>query len=384
MKIAVPRETAAGETRVALAPESVKKLKAAGYSVVVERDAGAASHFLNEAYLEAGAAVEPWSDGFLGDADLVLRVGAPGTVADRDEIGTMRKDAILLTSLMPLRNLGAVRQLAARGVSAFSTDAIPRTTRAQAMDTLSSMANIAGYRGVLLGALELPKYLPMFMTAAGTVLPARYFIIGAGVAGLQAIATAKRLGASVFATDVRPEVKEQIESVGARYVGIELTGGASAGGGYARELSEQDKARQRELLDEQCATSDVVVTTALIGGVFAPRLISAQTVQRMRPGSVIVDLAADGGGNCELSRPGASITEHGVRILAPLNIAASMPTHASLLWSRNLTNFVLAFTKDKAFALDLADDIQRGAIITHAGEIMHAKTKEALQAAPGA
>lgn len=384
MKIAVPRETAAGETRVALAPESVKKLKAAGYSVVVERDAGAASLFLNEAYLEAGAAVEPWSDGFLGDADLVLRVGAPGTVADRDEIGTMRKDAILLTSLMPLRNLGAVRQLAARGVSAFSTDAIPRTTRAQAMDTLSSMANIAGYRGVLLGALELPKYLPMFMTAAGTVLPARYFIIGAGVAGLQAIATAKRLGASVFATDVRPEVKEQIESVGARYVGIELTGGASAGGGYARELSEQDKARQRELLDEQCATSDVVVTTALIGGVFAPRLISAQTVQRMRPGSVIVDLAADGGGNCELSRPGASITEHGVRILAPLNIAASMPTHASLLWSRNLTNFVLAFTKDKAFALDLADDIQRGAIITHAGEIMHAKTKEALQAAPGA
>jgi H+-translocating NAD(P) transhydrogenase subunit alpha len=384
MKIAVPRETAVGETRVAIAPESVKKLKAAGYSVVVERDAGAASHFLNEAYLEAGAAVEPWSDGFLGDADLVLRVGAPGTAADRDEIGTMRKDAILLTSLMPLRNLGAVRQLAARGVSAFSTDAIPRTTRAQAMDTLSSMANIAGYRGVLLGALELPKYLPMFMTAAGTVLPARYFIIGAGVAGLQAIATAKRLGASVFATDVRPEVKEQIESVGARYVGIELTGGASAGGGYARELSEQDKARQRELLDEQCATSDVVVTTALIGGVFAPRLISAQTVQRMRPGSVIVDLAADGGGNCELSRPGASITEHGVRILAPLNIAASMPTHASLLWSRNLTNFVLAFTKDKAFTLDLADDIQRGAIITHAGEIMHAKTKEALQAAPGA
>ncbi|MBK9187669.1 MAG: Re/Si-specific NAD(P)(+) transhydrogenase subunit alpha [Phycisphaerales bacterium] len=384
MKIAVPRETAAGETRVALAPESVKKLKAAGYSVVVERDAGAASHFLNEAYLEAGAAVEPWSDGFLGDADLVLRVGAPGTAADRDEIGAMRKGAILLTSLMPLRNLGAVRQLAARGVSAFSTDAIPRTTRAQAMDTLSSMANIAGYRGVLLGALELPKYLPMFMTAAGTVLPARYFIIGAGVAGLQAIATAKRLGASVFATDVRPEVKEQIESVGARYVGIELTGGASAGGGYARELSEQDKARQRELLDEQCATSDVVVTTALIGGVFAPRLISAQTVKRMRPGSVIVDLAADGGGNCELSRPGASITEHGVRILAPLNIASTMPTHASLLWSRNLTNFVLAFTKDKAFALDLADDIQRGAIITHAGEIMHAKTKEALQAAPGA
>lgn len=384
MKIAVPRETAAGETRVALAPESVKKLKAAGYSVVVERDAGAASHFLNEAYLEAGAAVEPWSDGFLGDADLVLRVGAPGTAADRDEISAMRKGAILLTSLMPLRNLGAVRQLAARGVSAFSTDAIPRTTRAQAMDTLSSMANIAGYRGVLLGALELPKYLPMFMTAAGTVLPARYFIIGAGVAGLQAIATAKRLGASVFATDVRPEVKEQIESVGARYVGIELTGGASAGGGYARELSEQDKARQRELLDEQCATSDVVVTTALIGGAFAPRLISAQTVKRMRPGSVIVDLAADGGGNCELSRPGASITEHGVRILAPLNIASTMPTHASLLWSRNLTNFVLAFTKDKAFALDLADDIQRGAIITHAGEIMHAKTKEALQAAPEA
>lgn len=381
MKIAVPKETSPGETRVALAPESIKKLSAAGYRVFIERGAGEHAHFSNEAYVEAGAAVEPWSDAFLADADLVLRVGVPSIRPDRDEIGTMRKGAILLTSLMPLRNLGSVRQLAERGITAFSTDAIPRTTRAQAMDTLSSMASIMGYRGVLLGAMELPKYLPMFMTAAGTVLPARCFIIGAGVAGLQAIATAKRLGASVFATDVRPEVKEQIESVGARYVGIELTGGASAGGGYARELTDQDKARQHELLDEQCATSDIVVTTALIGGVFAPRLIGAATVRRMRPGSVIVDLAADGGGNCELSRPGTSVTEHGVRILAPLNIPASMPTHASLLWSRNVTSFVLAFTKDKALAVDFADDIQRGAIITHAGEIMHAKTKESLQAA---
>jgi NAD(P) transhydrogenase subunit alpha len=358
-----------------LAPESCKKLIQAGYEVRIEAGAGDEASFGNAAYREAGAAVESDRRGLLGSADLVLKVGPPSA----DEIAEMRPGAIYLGSLMPLRNHDAVRALASRRVTAFSTDAIPRTTRAQSMDTLSSMANIAGYKGVLLAASELNKYFPMLMTAAGMVPPAKVFVIGAAVAGLQAIATAKRLGANVVATDVRPEVKEQIESVGGKYVGIELGEAASAGGGYAKELSEADKARQRELLAAQVAQSDVVITTALIGGVFAPRLLTAEMVRSMKPGAIIVDLAADGGGNCELSRPGETARVGGVTILAPLNLAASMPLHASLLFSRNLTAFVQAFTKDKSFQLDFADDIQQGALITHDGEVKHARTRDALQ-----
>jgi NAD(P) transhydrogenase subunit alpha len=293
----------------------------------------------------------------------------------------MRPHTIYLGSLMPLRNLDAVRALAARKITAFSTDAIPRTTRAQAMDTLSSMANIGGYKGVLLAAVELNRYFPMLMTAAGMVRPAKVFVIGAGVAGLQAIATARRLGANVVATDVRPEVKEQIESVGAKYVGIELTESATAGGGYAKELSDEDRGRQARLLAEECTQSDVVITTALIGGVFAPRLVSADTVKTMKPGSVIVDLGADGGGNCELSKPGETVHVHGVTILAPVNLPATMPFHASLLFSRNLTAFIVAFTKDRAFQLDFTDDIQQGALITHDGDVKHDRTRDAMQKA---
>src|SRR5437870_6883439 len=293
----------------------------------------------------------------------------------------MRPGTIYLSSLMPLRNLDAVRALATRKITAFSTDAIPRTTRARALDTLPSMANIGGYKGVLLAAVELNRYFPMLTTAAGMVFPAKVFVIGAGVAGLQAIATARRLGANVVATDVRPEVKEQIESVGAKYVGIELKESAAAGGGYAKELSDEDRRRQSQLLAQECAQSDVVITTALIGGVFAPRLISADTVKTMKTGSVIVDLAADGGGNCELSTPGETVRIAGVTILAPLNLPATMPFHASLLFSRNLTAFVQAFTKDRAFQLDLSDDIQAGALITHAGDVVHARTREALEKA---
>jgi NAD(P) transhydrogenase subunit alpha len=247
------------------------------------------------------------------------------------------------------------------------------------MDTLSSMASIAGYKGVLLAAESLNKYFPMLTTAAGMVFPAKVFVIGAAVAGLQAIATARRLGANVFATDVRPEVKEQIESVGAKYVGIELQADAAAGGGYAKELSEADKLRQREMLVEQCAVSDVVITTALIGGVFAPRLITAAMVERMQPGAVIVDLAADGGGNCELSKPGETVEVKGVSILAPLNLAATMPTHASLLFSRNLTSFITTFTKDKTFVLDQADDIQQGSLVTHDGAVVSMRVRDAIQ-----
>ncbi len=374
MRIAVPQETAPGERRVALVPESCKKLVQAGYEVSVEADAGRDAGYPDAAYREAGATVETDRAALVSGADILLKVGPPA----RDEAGWLRSGAIYLGSLMPLRHLAAVRALAARQVTAFATDAIPRTTRAQSMDTLSSMANIAGYKGVLLAAVELNKYFPMFMTAAGMVPPAKVFVIGAGVAGLQAIATAKRLGAHVTATDVRPEVKEQIESVGGKYVGIELTESAAAGGGYAKELSEADKTRQREILAAQVAQSDVVVTTALIGGVFAPRLITAEMVRAMHPGAVVVDLAADGGGNCELSRPGETVEEGGVTILAPLNLPASLPMHASLLFSRNLTAFLLAFTKDKAFEVDLNDDIQQGALITHAGEVRHARTREAL------
>jgi NAD(P) transhydrogenase subunit alpha len=380
MRIGVPKETTPGERRVALVPESCKKLIGSGYTVSLEAGAGEAAGFPDAAYREAGVVVEPDPPAALG-ADLVLKLNPPVTNGQRNEVEWMRPGKVYLGSLMPLRNLEAVRALATRRITAFSTDAIPRTTRAQSMDTLSSMANIAGYKGVLLAAAELNKYFPMLMTAAGMVPPARVFVVGAAVAGLQAIATARRLGANVVATDVRPEVKEQIESVGGKYVGIELKDSASAGGGYAKELTEEDRLRQRELLAAQCAQADVVITTALIGGVLAPRLISAEMVKAMKPGAVVVDLAADGGGNCELSRPGETVMVEGVTIFAPLNLPATMPLHASLLFSRNLTAFVQAFTRDKTFQLDFTDDIQQGAVITHDGEVKHARTRDALQKA---
>src|SRR5262245_29397832 len=389
MRIGVLKETSPGERRVALAPESCKKLVQAGYEIGIESGAGDAAGFSDAAYADVGATAQADAAALAAASDLVLKVNAPTTgerlgaeaqrrEGGRDEVAWMRSGAIYVGSLMPLRNLDTVRALAAHRVTAFSTDAIPRTTRAQPMDTLSSMANISGYKGVLIAAVELNRYFPMLMTAAGMVRPAKVFVIGAGVAGLQAIATARRLGANVVATDVRPEVKEQIESVGAKYVGIELKDSAAAGGGYAKELSAEDRARQSQLLAEECAQSDVVITTALIGGVFAPRLIGADTVRSMKPGSVIVDLGADGGGNCELSKPGETVDVGGVTIVAPLNLPATMPFHASLLFSRNLTAFILAFTKDKAFQLDLSDDIQQGALITHDGEVTNARTRDAL------
>ena len=382
MRIGVPRETAPGERRVALVPESCKKLIQAGYEVSLEAGAGAAAGYSDDAYREVSVRVEPDPAALLGAADLVLKVNPPATAeSGRDEMAWIKPGAIYIGSLMPLRNLKAVKALAARKVTAFSTDAIPRTTRAQSMDTLSSMANISGYKGVLLAAAELNRYFPMLMTAAGMVPPAKVFVVGAAVAGLQAIATARRLGANVLATDVRPEVKEQIESVGAKYVGIELKESAAAGGGYAKELSEEDRAKQRELLAAQCAQSDVVITTALIGGVFAPKLLTADMVRAMKPGSIIVDLAADGGGNCELSRPGETVREGGVTIMAPLNLPSTVPLHASLMFSRNLTAFLQAFTKEKAFQLDFNDDIQQGALITHDGEVKNVRTQEALQKA---
>ncbi len=386
MKIAVPREIRADETRVALDPESCKKLVALGIEVAMESGAGGAANFPDQAYLDAGASLIPDAASLLGSVDFVLKVNAPQARPDgTHEVDLIKPGAMLLASLFPTRNLDTVQRLAARPITAFSTDCIPRTTRAQAMDTLSSQASIVGYKGVLLGAIELPKYYPMLMTAAGTTLPAKVFVIGAGVAGLQAIATAKRLGASVTATDVRPEVKEQIESVGGKYVGIDLKQGASAGGGYAAELSAEDKALQAKLLADHCATVDVVITTALIGGVFAPKLLDETIVKSMKPGSVIVDLGADGGGNCTLSKLGGTIVVGGVKILAPLNLPATVATHASMMFSRNLLNFITAFwDKDaKRFNLDWADDILKGCAVTHEGKVVHAPTLKALEQTQG-
>ena len=290
MKIAVLRESRPFERRVALVPESCQKLIKAGFTVGVELGAGVSAGYTDETYRESGANVESSAEDLVRSADILLTVNAPQSDPDntRDVTAWIQDGAHVLGSLMPLRNLNDMESLARSGAIAFSTDAIPRTTRAQSMDTLSSMNSIGGYKGVLLAAAELGKYFPMLSSAAGTVFPAKVFVIGAAFAGLQALATAKRLGASVMATDVRPEVKEQIESVGGKYVGIELTEDASAGGGYAKELSEEDQARQREMLVEQVAQSDVVITTALIGGVFAPTLVTAEMVASMRPGSVSV------------------------------------------------------------------------------------------------
>lgn len=380
MKIAVPRETRAGECRVALAPESVKRLIKAGVQVAIESGAGAGAFMPDDEFRAAGAEVVADVAGMLGAADFILKVAAPAERPDlgKHEVDLYREGAMLLATLLPTRNTDAVKRLAARKITAFSTDQIPRTTRAQSMDTLSSMANIAGYKAVLMAACESAKYFPMFMTAAGTVFPAKVFVIGAGVAGLQAIATARRLGATVEATDVRSVVKEQIESLGGKFVGVDTGEDAQTAGGYAKELSPDFYKKQAELIARQCAAADVVITTALIGGVKAPKMITADMVAAMKPGSVIVDVAAEAGGNCELTKPGETVVINGVKILGPANIPATMPLHGSLLYSRNLTTFLLEFWKDNAFKLDLNDEIIKGAMVTHNGEITHEGARKAV------
>lgn len=379
MKIAVVRECHPQERRVALVPESCEKLIRAGFGVGIESGAGAAAGYGDDSYQAVDADIESDPRTLVQSADILLKVGLPSNFDGRTEMDWITPSMIVVGSLMPLRHPREMAVLAKTGATAFSTDAIPRTTRAQAMDTLSSMSSISGYKGVLLAAAELPRYLPMLSSAAGTVFPARVFVIGAAVAGLQALATAKRLGATVTATDVRPEVKEQIESVGARYVGIELEEDASAGGGYAKELSAADRERQRDMLIDEVTRSDVVITTALIGGVFAPKIVTSEMIRSMRPGSILVDLAAEGGGNCELSVPGETVAVDGVRIMAPLNLAATMPEHASLLFSRNLTHFIEAFSSDGTFQIDAEDEIQAGCMIARDSEIVHERTREALE-----
>jgi len=369
MKVAVVKEIREGERRVALVPESCAKLAKAGIAVSVERGAGERAFFSDDEYRKAGAGLESDAAALLGNADLVLKVQPPAfnDAIGRHEIDVIRPGAVLVGQLLPARHPGEMAKLAQRGIVAYAMDRIPRITRAQSMDTLSSMANIAGYKAALIAANLLPRYFPMLTTAAGTVLPAKVFVIGAGVAGLQAIATARRLGAVVEATDTRPEVREQVQSLGARFAGVETEESAQDAGGYAKELSPEFYRKQAELIAQRCAAADAVITTALIGGVKAPRLITAEMVRGMRAGSVIVDVAAEGGGNCELTRPGETVVAHGVTVCGPANLPAELPWHASTLFSRNLAAFVLAFWKDGRFRVDLDDEILRGALVTPAG-----------------
>jgi NAD(P) transhydrogenase subunit alpha len=375
MKVGVPRETVPGERRVALVPDAVGKLTKAGTEVVVESGAGTGSGHDDESYRKAGAAVADRNAVF--GADLVVKVQKPSA----DEIALLRDGAALIATIQPLTNPDAVRALAGKRTTAFSMDAIPRVTRAQAMDSLSSQSNIAGYKAVVVAANSLPKFFPMLTTAAGTVTPARVLVLGAGVAGLQAIATARRLGAVVEAFDTRPVVKEQVQSLGARFLEIELGEQGEGTGGYAKELSEEAHRKEQELVGAHVKDADVVITTALVPGRRAPILVTADMVRGMRPGSVIVDLAAEMGGNCELTSPGETVVREGVTIHGEVNLPSTVAFHASQLYARNVSALMGLLVKDGALAIDLEDEIIKGALITHQGEIVHAATKATLEKA---
>ena len=357
MKVGVPKETAQGERRVALVPDLVSKLD--GIEVVVEQGAGAAASFTDEAFTEAGAAIgDPWA------ADLVAKVRKPSD----DEVGKLRDGQVLIGFLQPLTDQEGIERLSSRGVTAFAMESIPRITRAQSMDALSSQATVSGYKAVVLAADRLPKFLPMLVTAAGTVVPAKVLVIGAGVAGLQAIATARRLGAVVSGFDVRPVVKEQVESLGAKFLELGVVGEETEGG-YARELSEDEQRRQQEELEARIGDFDVVVTTALIPGRPAPKLIPQSAIESMRPGSVIIDLAAEAGGNADLTRPDEEVTHNGVTIIGPTNLPSSMPYHASQLYARNVTALVNHLAPEGELALDFEDEITAGACVTRKEEV---------------
>ncbi|HET8976685.1 MAG TPA: Re/Si-specific NAD(P)(+) transhydrogenase subunit alpha [Solirubrobacteraceae bacterium] len=383
MRIGVPKETAEGERRVALVPEVVTKLaRSAGegssaLEVVVQRGAGAGALIPDDAYAEAGAQlVDDAADVF--GADVVVKVAAPSA----DEIVRLGSESVLIGFLGPLTNGEGVRALAAAGVTSFAMEAIPRISRAQSMDALSSQANIGGYRAALIGAQELGRFFPMLMTAAGTIRPATVLVLGAGVAGLQAIATARRLGAVVQGFDVRAAVKEQVQSLGATFLEFDLGGDLEGTGGYAKELTAEQQARQQELMAEAIGKVDVVITTAAVPGRRAPILVTEQAVKLMKPGSVIVDLAGETGGNCELSQPGESVLVHNVKILAPLNVPSTMAEHASQLYARNIQSLLGLMIGDEGqLELDFDDEVISGACITRGGEIVHEGAKAAAAAA---
>ncbi|HUO22147.1 MAG TPA: Re/Si-specific NAD(P)(+) transhydrogenase subunit alpha [Caulobacteraceae bacterium] len=374
-KVAVTRERRADETRVALTPDAVKKLIALGAAVTIETGAGLRASCTDDAYSAAGAQIAPSAAAALQDADLVLQVRAPC----REAIDALKPGAVLAAALNPYGERDTLQALAARDVTAFAMEFVPRITRAQAMDVLSSQANLAGYRAVIEGAEAYGRVMPMMMTAAGTVAAAKVFVMGVGVAGLQAIATARRLGAVVTATDVRPATKEQVESLGAKFLAVEDEEfkNAQTAGGYAKEMSAEYQAKQAELVSAHIAKQDMVITTALIPGRPAPRLVSAAQVASMKPGSVLVDLAVEQGGNVEGARLGQSVvTEGGVTILGIANMAGRVAADASALFARNLTAFAgLLITKDGALAPDLEDEILKAALVVHGGHIVHAALK---------
>ncbi len=355
MRIGVPRELEPGERRVALVPDAVTRLSGAGFDVVVEPGAGRAASFPDAAYGDAGATL---SDA-VWDADAVAKVHKPTP----DEVARLSSGQVLIGFLEPLSDPAGVERLAERGVHAFAMESIPRITRAQSMDALSSQATVSGYKAVLIAADRLPRFFPMLMTAAGTVAPAKVLVLGAGVAGLQAIATAHRLGAVVAGFDVRPVVREQVESLGATFLDLGIMGEETAGG-YARELTEEEQRRQQEALEERIPEYDAVITTALIPGRAAPRLIPAKAVAGMRPGSVIVDLAAEAGGNCELTQPREIVERDGVTVVGLTNIPSTMPFHASQLYARNVSALLQHLAPEGELALDWDDEITAGACVT--------------------
>jgi NAD(P) transhydrogenase subunit alpha len=377
MRVAVPTETAEGEHRVALVPEVVKKLASKDHEVLVQSGAGQAAMIPDELYEEAGARLvtdtsEIWK------ADVVVKVAPP----TEEEIGKLGDKTILIGFLRPLTDGKTAQALASSGATSFALEAVPRISRAQSMDALSSQANIGGYRAALMGATLMGRYYPMLMTAAGTIRPATVLVLGAGVAGLQAIATARRLGAQVQAFDVRAAVKEQVESLGAKFLEFDLGGDAEGEGGYAKELTPEQQQLQQKLLSEAMADVDVIITTALIPGRPAPKLVTAAAVEGMKPGSVIIDLAGEAGGNCELTEPGQTVVKHNVTIAAPLNLPSEMAEHASQLYARNIQSLLeLMIGEDGELSLDFDDEIIKGACLTRDGEIVNEAAKKAAGAA---
>jgi NAD(P) transhydrogenase subunit alpha len=383
MNIGVSKETRPGERRVALVPAAIPPLVKAGLKVLVEAGAGGGAGFPDPAYQEKGAAIAASRAQLFADAEAILTVRGPSSASNaearRADLQLLRREQTLIGLLDPLGAPDLVRELAERGVTAFAMELMPRITRAQSMDALSSMATVAGYKAVLLAATNLPRMFPMLMTAAGTVTPARVLVMGAGVAGLQAISTARRLGAVVEAYDVRPAVKEQVESLGAKFLEIAVEAAdAEDKSGYARAMGEEFYNRQREGIGRAIGRYDAVITTAAVPGQKAPVLITAAMVAKMAPGSVIVDLAAERGGNCELTRAEETVVAHGVTILGPIELPATVPYHASQMYARNISTFLLHLIKDGKLALDLADEITKETMVARGGDVVNARVRQAL------
>jgi len=376
VKVGTPKETAPDERRVALVPDTVTRLGAAALEVSVESGAGLAAYIPDDAYEKTGAKIAKSASTLLGEADAIIKVQAPSIA----EVDLIQKEAVLISFLQPATQGDIVQALANRGVTAFSLELVPRISRAQSMDALSSQASVAGYKGGLMAAGRLGKFFPMLMTAAGTIPPARVLVMGAGVAGLQAIATARRLGAVVSAYDVRPAVKEEVQSLGATFIELALET-QEGEGGYAREQSEEFLRKQRDLIGDHVAKSDVVITTAAVPGRRAPLLVTAEMVKGMRPGSVIVDLAAETGGNVELTEAGKDVEVGGVTIMGTRNVPSTMPLHASQLYARNVGNLLLLLVKDGSIVLYFDDEITKGSCVTHRGEIVNERAKQMVAAA---